>query len=300
MSNTGSAEKFSITAIGTCRLDAPLRLGAQESGLSWTGQRIYGYAHSISECVQQVRFLKHEYVPDPALWDIIGKKNLKRALSERHQPSDLYLLEISSRKQLYVDEHAVQINHLKSKCFPFLSDVGRKTHYWNLLRRKDFAGQRQMVDDFAAEFGLSEHVHEILIKLRLEDTTDADLIKGLGEVREFLQEPTIVTHVNALDRMGQPIPSRALCVEQVERVSKSLGLAVFNPTSLMQEFGQDNAIEDESDSLAHFTEAFSGRLFERWHEEFLMRRIDEVLISTPTEPNRSKYAAHITSRAKLG
>ena len=31
-----------------------------------------------------------------------------------------------------------------------------------------------------------------------------------------------------------------------------------------------------------------------------MRRIDEILISSPTEPNRSKYAAHIMSRAKLG
>ncbi len=285
--------RLTISAVGTCRLDAPLRAGAQRRGYHWVNKRVYGYAHAISEVVQQVRFLNGDYKPDPALWEVIAKHDLTHISKEKFTPSDINLVEISSRKQLSIDGHAVQINHLKSACAPFFDDIGHKTRFWNALRANDRVEQKAMIDAFAVRVGLTSDQQHLLNRLQLSETSDPELRAGLNYVRETLIDPIIMTHVDALKGDGRRIPSRSACVEQVERVASEIGLTVFNPTKVMHEIGQSRAIEDESESLAHFTDFFSCHLFDTWHSELLAGRVDQMMKAARAESDIRKYDVHI-------
>ena len=295
----GAEPRFTVTPIGTCRLDGPLRLGADARGIGWNHTRIYGYTHSIAEAVQQVRFLNDEYRPDPELWDLIAKRDLDRVGGERHDPSDLYLVEISSRKQLFIDEHAIQINHLKSKCAPFFEDAARKDRFWNILRENDPTSQRLMIDSCSGSLGLSSDQAHILRRVRLRETTNEELTRGLTYLREALSDPIIVTHVDAVKRDGNRIPNRTRCINQVVAAARELGLTMFDPTRLMNEVGQDRAIEDESESLAHFTDRFSLKLFDAWHKNFLAARIDGGMQASSCARDLAKLETNLRASAAL-
>lgn len=294
-----SKNRFTILAVGTCRLDVPLRAGAQARGIQWVRKRIYGYSHSILEAVQQVRFLQGDYAPDPSLWDVIAKQDLAKASLERFEPTDLSLVEISSRKQLSIDGHAVQINHLKTKCGPFFEDNQHKTRFWSVLRQGDRVGQKRMIDDFSGSIELTSDQRHLLHRLRLHDTTDEELVEGLRFIAGAFDDPIIVTHVDARTRRGARIPNRSACIQQVEAIAKQLGLTVFNPTAFMNELGQDRAIKDESESLAHFTDLFSKSLFDVWHRDLLAPRIDRIVANSSAPGDLRKYHAHLDACAQI-
>ncbi|MDX8354315.1 hypothetical protein [Cognatiyoonia sp. IB215182] len=289
-------ERFTVTGIGTCRIDGPLRVGAQKRGYQRIMSRVYGYSHAISEVVQQVRYLHGDYQPDRALWHIIAQRDFQKVDTEVFKPADFNLIEISSRKQLSVDGHSVQINHLKAACAPFFDDDARKSRFWHALRERDTVSQRSMIADFGDKFTLSGDQKHVLSRLRLTETTDEELARGLAFVGDALGQILVVTHVNAVRRCGRLIKNRDICVSQVERVATEAGFAVFNPTMLMHKIGQDRAIEDESESFAHFTDEFSEQLFCAWQSEHLDRMINDRFAVSTSRSDLRKLESHLSAR----
>ena len=113
---------FSITPIGSCRIASPLKLCEDIYGYRTNRSRSYGFSHSSAEVVQQLRFMAGEVVPPKDVWRFIARGvDREDMLARDHTPSDLYVIEISSAKQISLDGWLIQLNYLVNQMQDFFS-----------------------------------------------------------------------------------------------------------------------------------------------------------------------------------
>ena len=246
-----------ITPIGSCRIAGPLRVGAVDRGYTLNRAKTYGYTHSSLEAVQQVRFIQGDYHPSEIAWPLMARNHqldqLKRAT---HEQSDLYVVEVSSQKQLTFRGHAIQSNYLQKHFADFFSDRARAADFWSA------------VDANASQSWLSRNWNgpnrkadrQILSDIRRSVATVESLSAHLREIVQRLGNVAIVTHVDARLQNGRKIASRSSFVEVVKRTCAKLDIPCYDPTELMGLIGQDVAIEAGSNSLAHYTGEFERHL----------------------------------------
>lgn len=256
---------ITITPIGSCRISTPLRIAAQDYGLNRNLDRIYGFCHSSAEAVQQVRFLFGDYIPSPEVEPLIASsQSFKELLQTKHHMSDLYIVELSSAKQLTLDGQSVQMNYLTRHFRAFFADRANKTELWRLAQ----IGDQNAIDGFLVpyvELGtINPEGFSVLRKLRYQLTSADGLRQDIDFLLESLPEVLFVSHVNAVTADGYPIASRERYIDMAKIAVADAGGLICDPTDVMDRVGQNAAIEDNSTSLAHFTPAFSKLVFESW------------------------------------
>jgi len=97
---------FNVTPIGSCRIYAPLRLSTKEYGFKNNIKRIFGYSHSLGEILQQKDALINDFQPPEHLWPMISpRSNLPTFSKEEHEKSDLYIIELSSAKNVKIGDY---------------------------------------------------------------------------------------------------------------------------------------------------------------------------------------------------
>jgi len=269
---------LNITPLGSCRIATPLKLCEDRYGYTTNRSRSYGFSHSSAEVVQQLRFMLGEITPPEEVWRFLARQMDRGAmLSRAHSPSDLYVVEISSAKQILLGGWLIQLNYLVSQMHDFFSSKERGSAYWKLID----AGDQAKIDAFLSETyrETPEQIEdsEILRQIRRSLTSEEDLRADVTFLMERLRYVLFVTHVNALRPDGTPIPSREELIGKVEAVVTSCGGRVYNPTRRMQELTQPVAIEDHSDSLAHFTPEFSQVIVDDWFSNDVLTIIDEIV-----------------------
>lgn len=261
-----------ITPIGSCRIATPLNLCAGDLGYRVNRTGTYGFTHSAAEAVQQARILFGGDPPPDELWPLISRRDLSGAGGlEPHEPSDVYVVEISSAKEITVDGWCVQLNYMQAAFPDFFSDPDRVRGFWQAAR----GGDRDLME--LSLRGRPAPERDLLRRVRMSLVTEEGLRGQIEALRGLLPDAFFVTHVNARTPDGAQIRSRSDLIGLVERVLRAAGDPVYNPTADMERFGQERAIEDHSDSLAHFTEPFSRLLVRRWMEsglaELIARRV---------------------------
>ncbi|MFC6589783.1 hypothetical protein ACFQDZ_23335 [Sulfitobacter pacificus] len=107
-----------------------------------------------------------------------------------------------------------------------------------------------------------------------------------------LPEVLFISHVNAVRLDGTPIPSREALINDVVDVVTQCGGRIYNPTHQMQKMTQEVAIEDYSDSLAHFTNEFSYVVVSDWFSLFLNDVFDEIAMQGDEALLDAKYVPH--------
>lgn len=275
---------LSITPIGSCRINTPLRIAAKTYSLKRNLDRVYGYCHSSAEAVQQVKFLLGEYVPAPVVEPFISpNQSIKDLLQTEHQLSDLYIVELSSAKQLTLEGECVQMNYLSRYFQPFFANKTNASQFWKLAQ----LGNQNVIDQYlegTLKTGLiDEEAYSVLRKLRYKFTTPKALREDVEYLLEKLPEVLFVSHVNAVKSDGLPITSREKYINQLKATVAEVNGALCDPTDAMDKVGQEYALEDSSTSLAHFTEAFSTILFDDWHSRAISPLIDRLVGSNPNQ-----------------
>ena len=265
-----------ITPIGSCRISGPLKRAARAFGFDLNRARSYGYCHSSLEAVQQARFMQNAYRPTRDAWSLMAASiELETALEEAHEPSDAYVVELSSQKQLTWRGHAIQLNYLNRRFQHFFSDQSRAHDFW------------LAVDGMEADRWLERHWRgdsrradrRVLADLRRSFATPKDLQAHLSELRERLPCLTVVTHVDVKLPNGGHIASRRSFVEMVSDVCRAMNIPVYEPGKLSKLFGQDIAIEPESDSYAHYAAAFE--------ETIALDLVDHISVSHQLDVSKS-------------
>lgn len=273
---------YTVTPIGSCRITTPLRMGQAAHGLRLNLSRTYGYCHSPAEAVQMARFLRGDCDIPAELWPLVCRSHDRKTLAAQPpEMSDLYVVEIASAKELTVDGVSVQLNYLRSAFPEFLSDSARAAAFWDFADAGDTAATAAFL---SREWSATEEQRaqsRLLARIRRTLVTRDSLRADLETLTTLLPDMMVVTHVNAVKPDGSPIRSREGLIRMVAEECAALGLPCCDPTGLMTEFGQPRAIEDDSTSLAHFTEDFARALMADWMRTIIVPRSDALIASRP-------------------
>jgi tetratricopeptide (TPR) repeat protein len=292
---------FKITPIGSCRIATPLRLARDRYGFALNQDRVYGFTHSSAEAVQLMRYLKGEIAIDPAVEPLVSRRGISEEEgAASHDPSDLYVVEVSSSKVLKVGETCVQLNYLGAEYGDFFQDRDRAGQFWDLAD----AGDQTRIDSFLKEHWSATPAQKqdsaILRQIRRAASTEADLRRDFRSLIDGLPAVLFVTHVDAVTPDGKPIPSRSRFIREVEAAVRAEGGVVYNPTRSMQQMGQQRAIEDYSDSLAHFTEEFAHTVFRDWFDLKIGGEMDACAIAGGSDEVRRILKPHVEARLAAG
>ncbi|MGB5557271.1 MAG: hypothetical protein WBN04_04570, partial [Paracoccaceae bacterium] len=269
---------FSITPIGSCRITTPLRRGQPIHGFQLNLDRCYGYCHSPAEAVQMARFIQGSATISKEVWPLVSRAHdLHEISASTHVSSELYVVELSSAKEVTIDGISVQLNYLKSAYSDFFANPERCNVFWALAKAGDSDELMGFLDHEWSATPQQRSDANMLGKIRLQLVTPEGLRRDIRVLSDMLPDVLFVSHVDASKPDGNLIKSRSEFINLVEAEVKSAGCKFYNPTDLMHEFGQTAAIEDESTGLAHFTESFADSLMEDWMGEVIAPMTDEAV-----------------------
>lgn len=269
---------FTITPIGSCRIATPLRHGQAAHGIRLNLTRCYGYCHSPAEAVQMARFFRDEIAIDPEIWPLVSRSHHHATLAgQTHEPSDFYVVELASAKELTVDGMCIQLNYLRSVFQDFFADHQRTAAFWEHAQAGDPAKTAAFLRSAWSATETQKAESAFLARIKLDLVTRGSLRENIRTLAQLLPDVMFVSHVDARKPDGSPIKSRAAFIRLVEDEVSAAGLKFYDPTELMAEFGQPAAIEDHSTSLAHFTTAFSTAVMDDWMTRFIAPKTDAVV-----------------------
>lgn len=260
--------KLRITPIGTCRVHTPLRRAAGRYPIGLDLRRNYGFVHSSEEALQLVRFLQGDKQFRPEVAPLVFRDgDLARFEGEEWQPSDLHVVEVSSSKRYVSGPDTVQGNYVVRHFADFFASNERSRNFWLLVKKGHRADLINYLREQPSYRQLPAADRELLASLGLERQSFKAVKADMEEIVERLGRDRVLfmTHVNAMTPDDELIPHRDGLIRWVKMAAEQLEAAVFDPTPSMHEFGQERALEKAGLDLAHFTSAFSDKVYEDLH-----------------------------------
>ncbi|MEI6641076.1 MAG: hypothetical protein WCL10_03505 [Novosphingobium sp.] len=273
--------KIAITPIGTCRIATPLRRGAARYPIHLNLDRVYGFVHTTEEALQQLAFMQGERSFGEEVLPLLFRPGEQAGLKDSvWQPSDINFIEVSSAKSYRVGETAVQSNYLTRYFADFFASTPRARRFWALASEADRAARAEMAAFLKADpvYKLySESDRALLSSISMRMQGFDEILQHMGEMVERLGAGRVVfvTHVNASAPDGAVIPSRDKVIRWVKLAAERLGTQVFDPTSMMRDFGQERAMERQGLDTTHYTNVFADRWYTHAHREYVLPRILE-------------------------
>lgn len=264
-----------VTSVGSCRVVGPLRRAAAggEFVLNQTG--VYGYCHSSAEAVQQVQVLRGERVLPAHLLPVVAPRLAGGARDHTpHVPSQLYFVELSSAKELRIDGVHVQLNYFTRHLREFFADPDRARAYWRTVRAGDPRALRALVADDPVAAQQTAADRYLLASLTMRLTTAAQMAADIRAIQARLPNVLFVTHFNAADENGDPVPARADFIALARTALKDTGAIYFDPSDYVEAYGQADAIDSHQGSLSHYTGTFEAFLARNWMTRYIQPLAD--------------------------
>lgn len=267
-----------IAPIGTCRIHTPFRRAAAQFEVSTCRFRNYGFTHTSSEALQQLRFMHGEIEFDEDVAKLLFRPDtVIPKFKELDNKPDIYFVEISSGKKILIGDVTVQMNYTYRYFSEFFSDVNRTRKFWSFASGKNRKAQSEWLHQQPAFKKLNAKDRSILEKIELTYQSKAELASDMKKITGMIGAENLIftTHVNALNLDDRKILSRDKLIQEVELVADSLNVRCYNPTKLMLGYGQSRAMEKDGLDLTHFTPTFSDMLFADWNKRFFALTIDD-------------------------
>ncbi|WP_205480841.1 hypothetical protein [Sphingomonas arenae] len=289
--------RLRVTPIGTCRIHTPLRRGSSHRSVELDLRRNYGFVHTSAEALQQLRFLMGEKAFRPDVVPLVFRTDeLSELTAQSWEPSDLHVVEISSAKRIRCGPDEVQGNYLQRHFPDFFASNERARQFWNIVKM----GNRTEVLEFVAQQPsyrrMTPDERRLLTELSMEQQSFRTVKSDMAEIVERLGRDKVlfVTHVNAALPDGTLIASRDRLIRWVKLAAEQLGAACFDPTPLMQDVGQEQALENEGLDLTHYEPAFSDQVFDQLYRRYFERRMS--LDGGPEEDSADSKAVRLATR----
>lgn len=264
---------LSISPIGTCRINTPLKRAETKYPISINTAGVYGFTHTSDEALQQLRFQQGAKTFRPEVVPIIFRpESVPLSMSGSWHPSDLTIVEISSAKRVRSGDDIVQINYLYRHFADFFADTERTIKFWSLSKRKARAELLEFLKAERTYQLMSPADRALLMSLSMEQQEFAAIKSDMAEIVDRLAPNPILfmTHVNATTADGSTIPSRARLIGWVKLAAQQLQVDCFDPSEAMRDFSQERAMEQGGLDLTHFTPAFSDHIYQAIHRDHVM------------------------------
>lgn len=256
---------FTITPIGSCRITTPLKRGQERHGFALNMDKCYGYCHSPAEAVQMAQFMLGQIDIPADIWPLVSRSHdFDQISATSHAPSDLYIVELASAKEVTIDGVSIQLNYLNATYADFFADKDRAHAYWDIVETGNSSDKSAFLAAHWSTTEIQAAQSKMLNRISMRRVTQQSLENDLRRLDALLPKVLIVSHIDACKVDGQKIGSRSAFIEMVKAAALKTRLIFDNPTDLMDRFGQSAALEDESAGLAHFTPAFGDALMHHW------------------------------------
>ncbi|MFM0327120.1 hypothetical protein [Caballeronia glebae] len=270
------AASLTIAPVGTCRIHTPLRKGRERYPVKAELGRNYGFVHTSSEALQQLRFMLLDQLIPEGVQRLTFRPGLTAGIYGRpHTPAGLYLVEVSSRKLLSVDGYPIQINYMGRYFSDFFADRRRTRRFWSMASMEKLSERRAWLDSDAEFIRLSPADRDLLAQIVRREQSTEELGREMREIAGLVGKDKLVfiTHINAITPDNKVIEQRHRLIETVSSIAQCMGVPCYDPTTLMREVGQVNALEEDGIDLTHYTDSFSEKLFADWYVRFIGPRI---------------------------
>jgi tetratricopeptide (TPR) repeat protein len=265
-----------IAPIGTCRIHKPLCKGVPRYPIKMQLARNYGYVHTSSEALQQLRFmLRDQPIPSDVQRLTFRPGTKTEGYGKPHASADLYFVELSSRKLVTVDDHPIQFNYMTRYFCEFFADRKRALAFWSMASKEKSGERRAWLESDPVSKRLAASDRDLLARISRREQSDEELEGEMHEIADIVGRNKLifVTHVDATTPDNMVIEQRHRLIEAVRTIAQRVGVPCYDPTSLMREMGQINAMENGGLDLTHYTEQFSERLFSDWYASYFEPRV---------------------------
>jgi Vi polysaccharide biosynthesis protein TviD len=245
---------ISVTCFGTCRIHNPLKRLANLKLIKLNNSSVQAYVHSTEEILQQIRFIKQSKLPPKILWNwIIGENYRGIPLVNDFEHTDVFIVEISS-----------------TKVYKFQNYILKPYQIESIVENNQNNSSNEH-DENTKEIS-SEIDQEIIHNHCYERQTQYDVKKGMNKITSILSGKVVfVTHINSLSEQGHTLPSRENLIKVIETHGKTLESVVFNPTNLINKYGQSFALKDNGQDLNHYNSTFCQIVACHMFENYLVK-----------------------------
>lgn len=271
-----SHSKLLVSPIGTCRIHTPLRKGAARYPIRAQSARNYGFVHTSAEALQQLRFMLGQQSIPAEIESLLFRPGVAAAsYAKPCAHADLTIVEVSSRKLLTVDGYPIQINYMGRYFADFFADRARSRTFWSMASVKKMAERRAWLEQEPNFRRLAAADQALLARIVRREQTDDEIERDMREIAALVgrEKLVFVTHVDAAPPDNPVIEQRHRLIETVSDIARRMQVPCYDPTPLMHEVGQADAMEQGGLDLTHFTDAFADRLVDDWHRCFLAAHI---------------------------
>lgn len=268
---------MNVTPVGTCRITTPLRRAAQRGEIGLALNSVYGFVHTSREALQMVRHIKGEYNVPKDLESLVARPNYKPRPDSL--VPELLLIEISSLKDVRIDDTSLQLNYMQRDFGDFFLDKERAKQFWRFTGSQDgLIGRRKWLEGIPAFMQLDAKKREKLASITRHMLSKEDIKSDIREIKRVAGKTAIavVSHVDARKPDNSTIASRSQLIEWLEETCTEEGVMFLNPTLLMNRVGQSIAMERGGQDLTHYTPLFSDKLFLELVEKGILKTDDDA------------------------
>ncbi|EDT6685213.1 Vi polysaccharide biosynthesis protein TviD [Salmonella enterica subsp. enterica] len=257
-----SSGMFTLTAIGSCRIVNPVKRAQPYFNFQANFKKVYGFTHTSSEALQQVRFVLGLIDIPEKVRPFIFRPTVNYSNTDIHSRSDFYIIEISSQKKIMAYGFCLQMNYLTHHFYEFFSQTERARVYWSLATPGNQHKLLAYLKDDPCFAEMSKDDRALLSNISVEQMDEYATEQDMIEIVQLLGHDRVMfmTHVDAVTRAGTVIQSRSRLIKNVDAIAAKIGIPCVNPTNLMEKWGQKRALEKNGDDLTHYTDMFGDAI----------------------------------------
>ena len=258
-----------ITAIGTCRIAHPLARGQKEDRYFLENGRVYGFVHCTKDIIQQIRFIQGELDIPEHLQPFIFNEGRRASSSLPPPTTDLYLVEVSSLKEVFFDGYYLQYNHLTSH-FADRPEVLRAfLRNGPPTKQADRAKELEAIPSFRDCSALER---EILLNATVAIQDFDGLVADLRRIFTMLRQPVVIVSHCDVTVAGKTINGRRRLIEYLRKAAPLLRFELFEPTPLIGRLGQEFAMANGGADSTHYSSEFEAILGDELYDRYIAPR----------------------------
>lgn len=257
---------LTVTTIGTCRLTKPLNRVRRQFPYRLENQKVYGFVHCTKEVIQQINFLLGNLDMQPALDPFTRNEECVVDQSLPPPQSRVYLIEISSLKEVRFRNCYLQINRVRGY---FHERPHLATIMFKYGKERQLAERAKLLKAEPAFGECTDFEKELLLETVVTMQDYDDFVVDMRRIMEMFSRPPIfVAHCDVLLN-GQPIAQRQRLIAFLRSAAKELGFELFEPTQLVEQYGQEFAMANEGKDTAHYSTEFETVIGTELYHRFI-------------------------------
>lgn len=247
----GTTRLTSVTTIGTCRIADPIAAAEPHLPIRRNMTNVYGFVHTSKEILQQLDVLEGREIPQE-LARFLASGNYEAPVFR--DPVDLYIVEISSAKEIHFGDYLLQVN-----CLDHIFHDRREL--LEVFFRHKYAAERPAraaALNLLPDFHLADPLERsFLLEGWVHLTTREELEADLLTISARLPAPVLfVCHIDVADSGGRMIESRSRLCGWVREIAAEHGLALFDPAPQVIAYGRSRALANDGRDANHYNTEF--------------------------------------------